>query len=185
MQESNISNPSKLAFLKTLTSFAGVSYTELATMLGVPQSRVLYWIEQDDIYVDLVEKICSILGYRFSLRLEASSTFTPPNHRVKTSTMARRCEQGLLPFLSGAMARLGITERDLAGALNISQTVINHMFKSNRIRFSRILEIARAFHLVVRVEIFPATNGAYESSHRRIIMTFEPITAVFDYHDNS
>ena len=137
-------------FLRDLLRVSGTTLAELAAMMDTSLTTVSRWFQHDDIKTSTLSHICFLLGFSLNIRLFRPSDEPGPH---KLDKMALRFDRGQLPFLCQAMACYSISIDDLARRLNLHNTTIQYMFKTNDVYLSRLFRIAKEFDLSIQIEM--------------------------------
>ena len=158
----------------------GTDDASLAKEMNISRTSLVRWLKKDDIKVSLLEKIVNHFGYNLTITL-SRSPYEGDAPIESLDRLAFKYDKGGLPFLCVAMARYGITARELAEKLGLDKTTVQHMFAANEIYLSRVFEIAKAFDLSLLIEIRPkCTTHKTRHEGSRFIVDIDPLPRVFD-----
>ena len=172
--------PKRLDFLRAFMNVVGTNDSDLAKKMNKSRMTVARWFQKDDILLSNLRAIFRLFGYSIRILLSRSA-YDDDEPIGQHGRLAFKYDKGNLPFLSTAMARCGVTARELAERLHVNVSTVQHMFASNDLRLSRVIDIAMALEMSIRVEIGPlysCDNTRHEG--RRFIARIAPLPRVID-----
>ena len=168
--------PKRLDFLRALLRASGITLNELADHFGVSRVTVGYWFRIDDMHISLIRRICEYCGYDFELSL-CHSAYEREEPVLHLGRRAMQYERRSLPFLCIAMARDHISSQDIADRLGICYSTVHRWFDANDMYLSRIVTVAEAFDLSIRIIVRPLDAHRY-AGERASRVEYRPL--VFD-----
>ncbi|MBR5019633.1 MAG: hypothetical protein IKX53_08395 [Bacteroidales bacterium] len=165
----------RLEFLRTLLATSDVTFNDLARHFNVSRVTVGNWFFRDDIHLSTLDQICTYCGYEFQLSL-CRSAYEPDEPVPQLGRRALQYQRGNLQFLCVAMARRGITAKEISEKMERNISTVQYWFNTNDMNLSRVEAIAAAFDMSVRIDIFPRDSAAFNPRSSRV--EFRPL--VFD-----
>jgi len=146
----------RLQFLLDFMNVAGLNAVDVSKILNTSVPTVRHWFKEDvdDTRLSYVYRIAEHTGFKFDLLLTRSGKEGTGDIPVDINDFIRLPGEQYRPktmsFLTLALRRYGLTNKDVAEAVGLSYSSIAYFFAKDDISISRILDIANSMDFCIR-----------------------------------
>lgn len=146
----------RLQFLRELIRISGRTYKEIADMSDGRVTQIPYYLNQDSCKLSQALNICEALGYEMTMELVDEKGLYRANDK------ARQREGRRLDFMRNALARIGVTQKDLSEKMGLHPNTLIYNFQTDDMPVTRVYEIADTLGLGLRIDIRQVPSSAEE-----------------------
>lgn len=149
----------RLGFLSEFMRLIGECPADIARQTGLTRGVVSRWFDRDDVRLSYCYSYIESRGYELNITLKKDQD------QVKQGNLSIQIEQKApdpdsvdcrrLEFLQIAMAKNGITKKDIADRIDIKYNTVRHWFIVDDMYLSYVFTIANLYGFDVNISIKP------------------------------
>lgn len=150
-------NVTRLKFLVVFTKNLGLTDKDIAEKAGCARNSIQYMWSVDDVMIDRIYTIVENCGFTIRFSLENNAPTKQGTAYLKIDKLAKVTDDDVVParlsFLRIAMKNTGLTTREIAKRLDMSENSLFYYFRQDNTSMSFLNRFAEEFGYDLKVNI--------------------------------